>query len=115
MDLDAFRTVCDGLPGAEESYPFGPDTPVFKAANGKVFAILSTPGGPTPTATLKCDPDDGAALRAQYSGVIPGYHMNKRHWITVSLDGDVADDLLTELAAESHRLVRPRLERRGSA
>lgn len=111
MELDEFREVCAGLPGATETYPFGPETPVFKAANGKLFAVLSTPGAPSPRATLKCDPEDGVALRAQYSGVIPGYHMNKRHWITVSLDDDVGDELLTELAAESFRLVRPRLGR----
>jgi len=111
MTLDEFRALCLNLAGATESYPFGPETPVFKAANGKVFAITTTPGESSPSATMKIDPEDSEALRAQYPQITPGYHMNKRHWVTVALDAGLPDDLVAEIAAESHRLVRPRLSR----
>jgi predicted DNA-binding protein (MmcQ/YjbR family) len=114
MDGEEFRDVCLNLPGATETYPFGPETPVYKAANGKVFAITTARGEPSPSVTLKSDPEDGIALREQFSAVIPGYHMNKRHWITVALDGDVPADLLAELATESHRLVAPRARAIGA-
>ena len=107
MREDAFRDVCLNLPGATESFPFGPETPVFKAANGKVFAIMSEPGDPSPTVTLKAAPEDGLAVRADHPTITPGYHMNKKHWLTVPLDVD--DQLLVDLVTESHRLVRPRL------
>ena len=86
MREDAFRDVCLNLPGATESFPFGPETPVFKAANGKVFAIMSEPGDPSPTVTLKAAPEDGLAVRADHPTITPGYHMNKKHWLTVPLD-----------------------------
>ena len=104
-----FREVCLGLPGATESFPFGPETPVYKAANGKVFAIMSEPGAPSPTVTLKAAPEDGLAVRANHPTITPGYHMNKRHWLTVPLD--VPTELLVDLVTESYRLVRPRLTR----
>lgn len=107
MDDLELRDVCLGLRGATESFPFGPETPVYKAANGKVFAIMTEPGDPSPAVTLKAHPLDGEALRAQHPSIIPGYHMNKRHWLTVPLD--VADALLVDLVTESHRLVAPRL------
>jgi predicted DNA-binding protein (MmcQ/YjbR family) len=107
MHDELFRDVCLGLRGATESFPFGPETPVYKAANGKVFAILTEPGHPSPAVTLKAAPEDGEALRADHPEIIPGYHMNKRHWLTVPLS--VADDLLVDLVTESHRLVAPRI------
>jgi len=107
MDADEFREVCLNLPGATESFPFGPETPVYKAANGKVFAIMTEPGDPSPAVTLKAAPEDGLAVRAAHPTVTPGYHMNKRHWLTVPLD--VPSALLVDLVTESHRLVRPRL------
>lgn len=109
MTDDEFREVCLGLRGAWESFPFGPETPVYKAANGKVFAIMTEPGDPSPSVTLKAHPDDGVALREQHPSIVPGYHMNKRHWLTVPLDLDAA--LLVDLVTESHRLVAPRIRR----
>jgi len=107
MDADEFREVCLNLPGAGESFPFGPETPVYKAANGKVFAIMTEPGDPSPAVTLKAAPEDGLAVRAKHPTVTPGYHMNKKHWLTVPLD--LPETLLVDLVTESHRLVRPRL------
>lgn len=104
--------ICLALPQAFESFPFGEETSVFKTSgNGKVFAITAL--GATPLAvTLKCDPDDGIALREQYPEITPGYHMNKRHWISVDLDGALPRDLVEELVQASHALVRPRMQRR---
>jgi len=107
MREELFRDVCLNLPGATESFPFGPETPVYKAANGKVFAIMAEPGHPSPAVTLKAAPEDGLAVRADHPSIIPGYHMNKKHWLTVPLDVD--EGLLVDLVTESHRLVRPRL------
>jgi predicted DNA-binding protein (MmcQ/YjbR family) len=114
MDLAGLRDVCLNLPGATESFPFGPETPVYKTANGKVFAITTEPDDPRSSVTAKADPEDSEALREQYEAITPGYHMNKRHWITVLLDGSVPDDLVIEIVAESHRLVAPRLHHRRS-
>ena len=115
MDLARFRDLCLNLPGATESFPFGPETPVYKAANGRVFAITTEPDEPEASFTAKADPEDAEALRGQYAGITPGYHMNKRHWITVLLDDTVPDDLVVEIITESHRLVAPRIRRARGA
>jgi len=111
VNLAGLRDICLNLPGATESFPFGPETPVYKAANGKVFAITTEPDDPVASVTAKADPEDAEAVRAQYPAITPGYHMNKRHWVTVLLDGSVPDDLLAEIVTESHRLVAPRIRR----
>jgi predicted DNA-binding protein (MmcQ/YjbR family) len=99
-ELSAFLA---DLNGAEETYPFGPEARVFKVA-GKVFAVDS-PDSPAPTITLKALPENVERLVAGVEGIGPGYHMNKRHWITVDLDGSVPDDHVRELIAESHAIV----------
>ncbi len=75
--------ACAAFPATELSYPFGEDTPVFKVV-GKVFAILNAEEGPG-MVTLKADPEDAKALVATFPEITPGYHMNKKHWISVSL------------------------------
>ena len=115
MDPAGLRDLCLNLPGATESFPFGPETPVYKAANGKVFAITTEPDDPAASFTAKADPEDAEALREEYAAITPGYHMNKRHWITVLLDGTVPDDLVVEIVAESHRLVAPRIRKARGA
>jgi len=89
--------------GSEGSYPFGPEALVFKVM-GKMFALVSQNEAP-PRVTLKCAPADGEILVSQYETVIPGYYMNKRHWITISLTGEVSDQMLIELANISYELV----------
>ena len=91
-----------GLPEVTEDEPFEPGVPVYKVA-GKVFAIYQP--GPPAQITLKCDPAWALHLRAEYTGIAPGYHVNKRLWNTVSLDGGVPGDVLTELIRHSYRLV----------
>ncbi len=103
MDLPEAIDLCLSLPGAEETTPFGPDVLVYKVA-GKVFA-LTDPGDYPPRMNLKCDPDRAATLREEYESIIPGYHMNKRHWNTVRIDRSVPASLLRDLIRHSYDLV----------
>lgn len=91
------------LPGDTAEQPFGPDWDVAKV-RGKVFMLTTVHGG-EPLLTLKADPDDARALREQYEQITPGYHMNKRHWITVYRGEDVSRELVEELVTESYLLV----------
>jgi predicted DNA-binding protein (MmcQ/YjbR family) len=100
------RSHCLAMPGAVEEYPFGPATTVFKVG-GKIFAIASLAGDPL-TISLKCEPEIGELLRAGHESIAPGYHLNKRHWITVTLGSDAGDVLVRDLIEDSYDLVRPR-------
>lgn len=91
------------LPGAELTYPFGSEWDVWKV-RGKVFLLLSNLQGEN-IVNLKVDPFDGQALRSTYPEITPGYHMNKKHWITVRAGGSVNHQLLKELVLESYVLV----------
>ncbi|MFC5049340.1 MmcQ/YjbR family DNA-binding protein [Rubritalea spongiae] len=91
------------LPEVEETTPFGPDALVYKVA-GKIFAVTQPDDVPS-RINLKCDPDRALELRDQYEWVKPGWHMNKRHWNTVVLDGGAPDALLVELVRHSYQLV----------
>ena len=106
MTRDELIAYCLSLPGASETFPFEPAVPVFKAANAKMFAIVTERTGVD--VSVKCDPDVGEALRAQYRSIEPGYHLNKRHWITITLDGDVPDERVRELVLDSYELVAGR-------
>lgn len=103
MDLDAIRTYCLSKPAAEETLPFGPNVLVFKVA-GKVFLLV-----PLDTEELqfnaKCDPEEAEELRERYPGVQPGYHMNKKHWNTITVDGSVSAALLKKWIDQSYDLV----------
>jgi predicted DNA-binding protein (MmcQ/YjbR family) len=103
MDLIDARAYCLSLPHVEECLPFGPDTLVFKIA-GKLFA-LTTPEEFPPRMNLKCDPERSLELRDQFPSVLPGYHMNKRHWNTLVLDGSLPGALVKELIRHSYDLV----------
>jgi predicted DNA-binding protein (MmcQ/YjbR family) len=104
MTWDELRTYCLSLPGATESFPFEPAVSVFKAPGGKMFAITARESSPSDV-SVKCDPDIGEALRAEYGSIVPGYHLNKRHWITVTLGRDVPDARVRELVLDSYDLV----------
>jgi len=106
------RAICAGKPGAIEAYPFGPDTAVYKVG-GKMFALV--PHGEPPRVSLKCDPDWAELLRNAYAAVQPGYHLNKKHWNTIVLDGSVPDDELEELIEHSYAIVVGSLPRRVRA
>jgi predicted DNA-binding protein (MmcQ/YjbR family) len=101
--------ACSAKPGSVEDYPFGDQVAVFKVA-GKMFALV--PLGQTPQSiSLKCDPELATSLRNRYPAVTPGYHLNKRHWNTLTLDGSVPDDEVLELIDYSYDLVVARLTR----
>ena len=110
MDLEQAIGWCLGRHGAEETTPFGPDVLVYKVA-GKMFA-LAVPEDVPPRMNLKCDPDRAMELRDQFEGITPGYHMNKRHWNTVLLDGSVPAGLVDEMIAASYQLVVQGLTRK---
>jgi predicted DNA-binding protein (MmcQ/YjbR family) len=110
MDSAALRAMCLAHPGAAEDRPFGPETTVFKVA-GKVFAIAPLDATPL-TVSLKCEPDLAERLRATYPCIQPGYHLNKRHWNTVTLDGSLDDATVHDLVEDSYDLVVEGLPRR---
>ena len=104
MELDQLTHILLSRPGAVEERPFGPDILVYKAM-GKMFALVSWTESPL-RINLKCDPDEALLLRQLYPGaVIPGYHMNKRHWNTVILDGRVPDQEVEAMIDDSYALV----------
>lgn len=110
MHLDTLRTYCLAKPGSSEDLPFGPDTLVFKV-EGKLFALTNLEWI-EPAVNLKCDPARAVELREQYAGIRPGYHMNKRHWNTVDLQGDVPGGLIRQLVDHSYDLVVAGLPKR---
>ena len=104
MHIDEFRDYCLAKKGVTESFPFDEVTLVFKVM-GKMFALASLDNHPL-TANLKCAPDWSVELRERYDGlIIPGYHMNKAHWNTVTLEGQVPGSLIEDLIDHSYQLV----------
>lgn len=91
------------LPGVGLEHPFGPDWDVFKV-RGRVFMLQTRVTG-EPIVTLKASPDDGAALRAAYTEITPGHHMNKRHWVTLRPGATIEAQLVEDLVTESYLLV----------
>ena len=90
-------------PGASEGFPFGPSAMVFKV-KGKMFALIAVEETPL-RINLKCDPELALHLRAAYSAVQPGYHMNKKHWNTVTIDGTIPDGEIITMINDSYDLV----------
>jgi predicted DNA-binding protein (MmcQ/YjbR family) len=97
------RKLCLSFPGAVEEFPFGPETSVFKVA-GKMFALSRLERRPLQV-SLKCEPDLADQLRLAHDSINPGYHLNKRHWNTVTLDGSLPDRMVRDLIEDSHDLV----------
>ena len=112
MNIERFRAWCLQKPGVTEETPFGPDTLVYKVA-GKIFAITDL--NAFESVNLKCDPERAVELREEHQGITPGYHMNKKHWNTVRMDGSVKDALVVELLDHSYALVRRSLPRNMQA
>ncbi len=104
MDLGEAIEACMGLAGAQETTPFGPDVLVYKVG-GKMFATASMNDDEIGRMNLKCAPEHAVELREHYEAILPGYHMNKRHWNTLVFDGTLPAHLVTELIGESYRLV----------
>jgi predicted DNA-binding protein (MmcQ/YjbR family) len=109
VTCDELLTICLGLPGAEETYPFGEEVAVMKVG-GKMFALVPL-SEEAESVNLKCDPGRALELRQAYPGILPGHHQDKRHWNTVALDGSVEDDVVRGLVADSYDLVLSGLPR----
>jgi predicted DNA-binding protein (MmcQ/YjbR family) len=109
MDIETFRLYCLAKPGVTEHLPFDDRTLVFKVG-GKMFALCDLEE--FNSANLKCDPERAVELREQFDAVTPGYHMNKTHWNTVKVDGDVNGRMLQELIDHSYELIVSSLPKR---
>jgi predicted DNA-binding protein (MmcQ/YjbR family) len=96
-------SVCAEMVGSEMTYPFGDEVAVYKVG-GKMFALASLDDEPG-RLTLKCEPDHASLLVQSHDEIEPGYHMNKRHWITLTLEERFSRDLIDQLIVESHELV----------
>ena len=102
MNIEEYREYCLSKPGVTEGFPFGPDTLVLRVG-GKIFTIAGIEN--FERVNLKCDPERAIELREEYTGIIPGYHMNKQHWNTVYTNGSVPQKLVRELIDHSYDLV----------
>ena len=103
MNVEELRAFALSLTGVTESFPFGEDTLVFKT-NEKIFLLVSL-SSPVLQFNVKCDPEQAIELREQYSAVLPGYHMNKKHWNTIIADGSIRNSQLLDFVHTSYKLV----------
>jgi predicted DNA-binding protein (MmcQ/YjbR family) len=103
MNASELRAHCLSLNGAVETFPFGTETSVFKVA-GKMFALSRLRETPL-RVSVKCEPGLAEQLRGAYAAVIPGYHLNKRHWNTVTIDGSLHDQMIEDMVEDSYDLV----------
>jgi predicted DNA-binding protein (MmcQ/YjbR family) len=110
MDARDLRGWCLRQPGAIEDFPFGPEHAVFKVA-GKMFALSALDRAPLEV-SVKCEPELAVGLRGSYPAIRPGYHLNKRHWNTITLDGSLPDQLVRDLIEDSYDLVVSGLPKR---
>jgi predicted DNA-binding protein (MmcQ/YjbR family) len=114
VDARELKRRCLALPGAVEVFPFGDEVSVFKVG-GKMFALCRLDARPLQL-SVKCEPDLAVQLRAAHPAIAPGYHLSKRHWNTITLDGSLPDQMVTDLLVDSYDLVvasLPRARRPG--
>lgn len=109
MTFEEIRGYCLALNGTTEDFPFGEETLVFRVG-GKIYALTGVYGIPL-TINLKCDPEKAVDLRERYDAISPGYHMNKKHWNTVTIDGSLNNELVKELIHHSYDLVYESLKK----
>jgi len=103
MNIEQIREYCLKKKGVTEEFPFDEETLVFKAA-GKIFLLASLESIPLQI-NLKCNPEKAIEIREEYEAVQPGYHMNKKHWNTIIIDGSVPAKKIFEWIDNSYRLV----------
>ncbi|PKP28987.1 MAG: MmcQ-like protein [Bacteroidetes bacterium HGW-Bacteroidetes-18] len=103
MNIEEFRDYCLSKNHVTESFPFDEETLVFKVA-GKMFALAGLKNHPA-TVNLKCDPEKALELREEHDEIAPGFHMNKMHWNTITIDGNLSHKLIMELTDDSYNLV----------
>ncbi len=109
MTLADLQQHCAAKPGVSWDTPFGPDVMVFRVM-GKIYALALIDS--FDTLNLKCDPERAIELRERYAAITPGYHMNKKHWNTLDMTGDLPRKLVLELVDHSYDLVRASLPRK---
>ena len=109
MDIEEIHEYAMQKPGVTEDFPFDESTLVFRVMN-KMFMLAGLDNVPI-SVNLKCDPERAIELREEYESVTPGYHMNKKHWNTVCLEGDVGTDVLKDLIDHSYALVASKLKK----
>ena len=102
MDIESLREYCLAKPSVVETLPFGNETLVFKVGD-KIFLLTSLSG--SGSFNVKCDPEKAVSLREEFDEVIPGYHMNKKHWNTVSMRGKLTDRQLKDMIDQSYDLI----------
>lgn len=112
MDILQYRDYCISLPGTTEEFPFDNNTLVFKVM-GKMFTACDV--DEFESINVKCEPEKALRLREEYPEVRPGYHMNKKHWNTVSMSGNLPDKLIREWIRDSYDLVVANLSRKKRA
>jgi predicted DNA-binding protein (MmcQ/YjbR family) len=112
MNIEELRDYCISKPAVTESFPFDENTLVFKVA-GKMFLLTDLVDAFS--MNVKNTPEKVIELREQYPSVLPGYHMNKIHWITVMIDGTIADVLLKQWIDESYKLIISGFSRKEKA
>jgi len=113
MNIEDIRNYCLSKRGTTESFPFDNDTLVFKV-NGKIFLLAGITANPV-SINVKCDPVRAVELREAFPSVTPGYHMSKKHWNTVALDGSVDDKTLCGWIEDSYDLVLNSLSKKQRA
>ncbi|HJS92630.1 MAG TPA: MmcQ/YjbR family DNA-binding protein, partial [Solirubrobacteraceae bacterium] len=106
---DALKRLCLSFAGSEETFPFGSETSVFKVG-GKMFALSQLSGDPLKV-SIKCEPPLAEELRAAHPAITPGYHLNKRHWNTVVIDGSLSERMIADMIEDSYDLVVSQLPR----
>ena len=112
MNIESFRDYCLRKKGVKESFPFDETTLVFKVFN-KMFALTDLEG--KFSINLKCEPEKAIELRELHPSVVPGYHMNKRHWNTIRIDGSIEDELIYGWIDDSYDLVVASLSKKDKA
>lgn len=113
MNIEAYRDYCLSKQGVTESFPFDENTLVFKVM-GKMFALTNI-NASTFQVNLKCDPEQALELRELHPEIVPGYHMNKKHWNTVAFEESLNDDFLKQLIDNSYNLVVSKLKKADKA
>ena len=112
MNIEEFRKYCLSKKAVTESFPFDKTTLVFKVID-KMFALTNLVNDFT--VNLKCNPEKTIELREKYDAIKPGFHMNKKHWNTVIIDGSISDDFLKEMITDSYNLVVSKMTKKQQA
>jgi predicted DNA-binding protein (MmcQ/YjbR family) len=111
MDIDILRQYCISKKNVTEEFPFDEETLVFKVS-GKIFMLMNIK--PPISISLKCEPEKAMELRERYDSIKPGYHMNKKHWNTIEIDGSISIKILYEMIDESYILVISKIPKKRS-